>query len=139
MVHLYSRFSIIVVLLWEVSTLHFVNLGMFDVRITERLLRANLLQPPNDIEMINSRLDVVEKFLESDLMLRNLINALNQFPDVDTINNSLGKKHLFDLGGFSTRTQHVYQNLSPKKPFNMILHVWYFLNGFLYFLTSKNS
>jgi DNA mismatch repair ATPase MutS len=58
---------------------------------SEKMLRSNLLQPPNNIEIINARLDVVEKFLESEEMFFETISILKQIPDLDSINNSLGK------------------------------------------------
>jgi hypothetical protein len=35
----------------------------------ERLLRSNLLQPPNNIKLINDRLDIVHLFLSDSNLL----------------------------------------------------------------------
>jgi DNA mismatch repair ATPase MutS len=54
------------------------------------MLRSNLLQPPNNLEVIQHRLDTVEKLLESEELFFDMISTLKQIPDLDALNNSFG-------------------------------------------------
>ncbi len=83
------------------------------------MLRSNLLQPPNNIEIINARLDVVEKFLESEEMFFETIGILKQIPDLDSISNSLGKIMMNRLF-VNCIEKHQYQRLLLKKLFKVI-------------------
>ncbi|XP_072025616.1 mutS protein homolog 4-like [Amphiura filiformis] len=48
-----------------------------------RLLRANILQPPNDYETIKLRLDVVSELTDQEEVFYNLQSVLSRFLDVD--------------------------------------------------------
>lgn len=48
-----------------------------------RLLRANILQPPSDLETITMRQDAVGELTEKEEVFYNLQTVIGQFPDVD--------------------------------------------------------
>jgi DNA mismatch repair protein MSH4 len=57
----------------------------------EKKLRASLLQPFNDIETLNQRYDALQELIDREDAFLAVSNALDGFPDIDSICNSLGK------------------------------------------------
>ena len=87
-----------------------------------RLLRKNLMNPLNDIKKINSRLDIVEAFIENPDLLNNVRTDLRDVSDIQRILGKLNKskaspRDLYALGETLEKIpswQNSFQNKNNK-------------------------
>lgn len=77
--------------------------------VGSRLLRTNLMSPPNDVDGINSRLDLVDVFLQNEDFFYDVMDHLEAFPDVDKMlaNVSLVPKFVGRQSTSNLRNQRI--------------------------------